>query len=1012
MKNLLLLSLLLVQLHGWSQLPMYHDPYRQYKDALELFEKEKYGAAQEKFDEFLMSEGYQYYDNSNELNANARFYQAICAYQLDRFDAENLLSGFVAQFPENTKNLEAAFYLGKLHFEQSRFQKSIKALEMVYTSPRADMDRAGETAFMLGYSHFQLNQPERAKPYLNTAAADTEYGEAAKYYQAIIYYQQEDYYAAYAAFKELQNSPTYGRDTRIYLANTMLLLRKYDELFLLADELDRDPRLKRRDAQVFFIVANASFEQERFAKAGEYFGLYLQNGGKLSRTGYFRYGYSYYDNEEYREAIPMFQKVLTAKDSLTQIASYYLGFCYLVENDKPNARVAFFKAASAQAPYNETIREDALYQYAKLAFETKYYEKSLQAIEILEREYPMAMYQQEIKGLKGEILLYSKNYPRAIEYLESIPLTSPRTREAYQKACFFYGTKLYEKKEFVQAETFFNKSLANAYDRDLALSSQYWLGEARFRQEKYDLAAAAFNSYRTQPRAAKHDQYAMASYGLAWTYFKQKKYTSALSNFEDFIALSGRDTDARYMVDAYLRSGDCLFLKREYTKANTYYQRVADFRYTYVDYAFYQIAEGYYRQANYTASVGTFEKVIANFRRSDLRDDALNRISDIYATWLKDYGKAKLYAKLLVSDYPRSTLAPAAYNRLALAAYYTNDEQAAIGYFKKVLSDYSFDAENSQIALDNLSSLLPGAEFDKVLRDYKAQNPQYNENLAEITFNTGMDRYFDNNFSAASLQFSSYIRDYPKGPRYFEALLYRARCFKELKQLENSLDDYNKVYQATPQNEFTNVALGEAADIKFEQQKYQSALQLFKMLEQSSSTVENQSQAVLGIAKCYQAMGQYEEAEKVLAPLAINEQVDSYTRNKAKLEIGISQYYTNRLNEALLTLREVQLNSTTEFGARAQYMITRILYDQGKYDDSKQAGLFLQNNYPTYNYWKAKAFVVVARSDYSKGDYFQAKGVLESLIAESRFNDITQEAQELLNKIVDEELQSQQQGGK
>ena len=142
------------------------------------------------------------------------------------------------------------------------------------------------------------------------------------------------------------------KETKIYLATCMLKLNRTEELFELAEELDRG-RGRNQDAQVFFIVANAAYEQENYAKSAQYFKTYLDKRGELSRGGYFRYAQSYYKTKKYDAAIPVYQKAISReRDTLTQIASYYLGFCFLEKGEKENARAAFEIAAKTPEPSN------------------------------------------------------------------------------------------------------------------------------------------------------------------------------------------------------------------------------------------------------------------------------------------------------------------------------------------------------------------------------------------------------------------------------------------------------------------------------------------------------------------------------------------------------------------------------------------------------------------------------------------------------------------------------------
>ncbi|MEO0472910.1 MAG: tetratricopeptide repeat protein, partial [Bacteroidota bacterium] len=794
-------------------------------------------------------------------------------------------------------------------------------------------------------------------------------------------------------------------------------LKKYDELYVLADELIAGPRLTGKDAQVYYVVANASFERQDFPRTTEYFAQYTKNRGRMQRTDHFRYAYSHYKQQQFAEAIPIFQRVLSKNDSLEQVASYYLGFCYLKQNDEPNAKVAFQKASQDVPNANTEIQQDALYQYAKVSFATQSYEDALTALTSLAEKYPNAAYISEVQAMIGETYLYTRDYPRSIKYFESIPRTSPRIREAYQTVLYFYGLEVFERPDYRRSILAFNKAIQNNYNKDMATSAKFWLAESQFRSGDFEKAKSSYQSYLRTNGVSRNEFYARGYYGKAWSDFKLKNYPAALGGFEEFISKGGRTEDKNLIVDANLRSGDCLFLQRNYPKARTYYNRVLDFRYTFRDYASYQIAESFYRQNQYQSSVSTFSNLINNFRTSELRDNALDRISEIYLTWIGNASQATKYAKQLVQDYPRSPLAAAAYNRLAIAAFSADDANGAIRYFKKVLADYPFDKENAQIALENLGQLLEPADFDKVFKEYRAKNPDMNNNLAALAFTTGKDRFFSANYASAVEQFSTYIREFKNGPDYFEALLFRARSYRELRQVNKSLTDYKSIYSTTSTNAFTNVALLEAAEIKFEQKDFLSSLELYQQLENVAGKLANRVQAKFGIAKNYKAMKDYQLAQDALTQIENNNEVAVYSRTQAKVEIGNLLYLRGLLDQALQRFQTIERDFKNEFGAESQHMITQILYDQGaklknagqsvdanaKFEDTKNAGIYLKNTYPTFNYWKAKSFLIVAEANYQLGEVFQAKGVLESLVGEDRFPEIQQQAQKRLTEIQAEE---------
>ena len=100
-----------------QQTAIYEEPEARYRTGLELFENEKYGAAQKSFTEVIQATG----DVNSLVYINSRYYDAVCAYELQNADAEYKLLSFIEDYPESASAQLAYFQLGKYQFRQANY---------------------------------------------------------------------------------------------------------------------------------------------------------------------------------------------------------------------------------------------------------------------------------------------------------------------------------------------------------------------------------------------------------------------------------------------------------------------------------------------------------------------------------------------------------------------------------------------------------------------------------------------------------------------------------------------------------------------------------------------------------------------------------------------------------------------------------------------------------------------------------------------------------------------------
>jgi TolA-binding protein len=993
--------LLLFPLAGATQQPATYEKYATYRDALELLDKAKYGAAQEKFTQFIaLSPSPAVNASGNDLVADSRFYLGLCGFHLLRNNTEALFQEFIRAYPVHSRVNEAWFYIGKLRFLRNEFQEALPALENLEASS-LDGEMYKEAQYMKGYCYFaQKNYDKALECFGRLKNSDGPFAEKAAYYSAMVNYINGNYEEALKGFRTVKFDKNLLEDVKVYEATCLLKLGRLDELRPLEDSLSED---ETPGTEVAMLLGNAAFERGDYARSRDLLAKCSSPGAGMDRDGMYRLAVSHYEMKDYTLAKDWFNKVLKPDDSLSQVAHYYLGHCFVKLNNFENARTAFRKAGDMT--FDKKISEEGHFQYAKASFESRYMEDALAALQKFQRDYPNSVYKAEAGGLIGEILLNTSNFKDAVDYLEEQGnLKSERAKRAYQRAAFFYASDLYQKAVFEKAAEYFKKSFNQRYDAEITLSAYYWYAESLFQLGNFEESIQYYEDYLDQPQVHKHAGYTRAWYGIAWAKFKLKKYTEAAKAFSKYIGLANKETEPEYYIDALLRAGDCELVNNRYAEATNYYTQVRDYNDRSVDYALYQLGIVNFRQNDYEKSLTNYQRLVNQFRKSEYRDDALLSISEIYLTWLSKPADALKYSKMITVDHPGSPLMAPALLNMGISAYNLEDNENAIRYFKQIVFDYcshpkAFDA------LQNLNSLLKGEEYDRVFATYRDKCPDQqltagDSRMEELQYNTAVDRFHAGEPQSALEKLNTYLKDYPKGAHVVDAIYYKGESFEKLGKQDSAWSNYERVYKNNPTSPLANKAMIRGAEVQFSKGSYMPALELFTAAETKAARLEDRLAAQFGKAKTQMAMGSFDVAKESLLSIYTDPNTTEYSRTKAYVMIGNCNYALGQIEEAFTIFSSVQGKDKGTQGAESQYMITKILFDKAEYDQSSKAALYLNANYPSQNYWKAKAFLILAEDYIALGDTFQAtEGTLKSLSEETRFPEIQQQARKRLEEI-------------
>ena len=181
--------------------------------------------------------------------------------------------------------------------------------------------------------------------------------------------------------------------------------------------------------------------------------------------------------------------------------------------------------------FDKKIKEESLYNFAKLTYETAYapFGEAIAAFQEYIDLYPGSKRIQEVYDYLVGTFMQIKNYKAALAALDKISNKDSRLEEAYQKVAFFRGLELFSNLEFEASVSMFDKSLKyEKYNMQIRARATYWHGEANYRLGHYDLAKDDYILFMGLPGSTLLNEYNLVRYNLGYTFFNLKDYTNAL----------------------------------------------------------------------------------------------------------------------------------------------------------------------------------------------------------------------------------------------------------------------------------------------------------------------------------------------------------------------------------------------------------------------------------------------------------------------------------------------------
>ena len=453
-------ALLPVLVHG-QQTVYFQSVNSEMQKAKELYGAHNYVSAIDQFDKIAAQA-----DENSEIRAEALYYKAMCGLKLDNGNAEAQVNEFMNEFPESSFRNRALFDLAAYQFDRKKYSQVIKSLDGFDRGKLSGEDLA-HFHYLRGYSYFEMEKMDQAESDFNVIkGGNSLYAAPASYYYGHIHYLKGDYETALQEFMKLKANPVFEKVIPFYISQIYYKQGKYQEVVNYTAPLinkvsaDQQPELSR-------ILGDSYFHLQKFKEAIQFLEFYLSDKNNRGREENYMLGYCYYLNHEPAKAIKPLEIASKGKDEIAQNAYYHLADCYVATNDKNKARQAF--EAASEFDFDPKIKEDALFNYAKITYELSYspFNETIKAFDKYISLYPDAERNDVAYDYLVKVYMSTNNFKDAMASIENIKVKNASVKRANQRVTYYRALECFNNLDYQGAIENFDKSLdAGDFDRN------------------------------------------------------------------------------------------------------------------------------------------------------------------------------------------------------------------------------------------------------------------------------------------------------------------------------------------------------------------------------------------------------------------------------------------------------------------------------------------------------------------------------------------------------------------
>ncbi len=902
----------------------------------------------------------------------ARGYAVLCAMKMDSNDADALYDAYQKEFVSSPLNSEMNYTQALRKFDEGEYSLAADLFARVPEKEIPALERTAAT-FKMGYCAFSEDLYDSARRRFKDVERGSynDYTSTARYLLGYMDYQDRDFPGAAGWFRKSMSDLRFKELSEFYLLDCEFNMKNYDYVLEKGIEMydnmegDRRARLARCISEAYLVKGDK-------ANARRYYDEASHDG--MTRSDLFYAGSVLYATEDWKGAVENFEKMENRTDSLGQIANYQLAGSYLKLRNNVAAMEAFKDAAAAD--FDAKIKEDAFFNYAKLAFDLN---QDTRGFTDYISTYSTKEKGDQIYEYMALAALVNKDYAAAVDAYDHIDELTPDMQSNYTKANYLRAKQLISNGAWRDALACLRTS---AYylpktDRFNQLS-RYWIAECLYNTDSFDDAREVYVDLYNGSALDGIPEGSVLPYNIAYCFYREKDWAGAAKWFDNYVQ-SGATT---YRQEAMTRRADCDFARRDYKSAVKTYQAVMDVYGTSDNiYPYYQQALSYGLSGDRKKKAAVLSSVLKASPSSPMYADAMYELGRAQMDIKDDASALQTFMKLRKSTSD-STFVARSLIGMGMVHRNTKEYEAALTDYKKVVSMMpgSSYAEDALLAIESIYQAMkePGRYLEYIEQN-KIGARKTEQEREEMYFNTAEQIFLggDSQQSIAAIQ--KYLEQFPEGAKQAQAWFYLGESYKAQGTKEKAADAYAQAMLLSNEGSFAESSRLGYANVCYSLERYDDAYRGFAALEEIAKIESNKTTAATGKMRSAFRARNYENAISAAMQVENDAKASAAVRREARYVRAKSCMLTSRRSEAMDLFRSLASEPSTPEGAEAKYIIIQNMYDTGDFKSVENAVYDFSSTAGNQSYWLAKAFITLGDSFIERDLKDQARATFESI---------------------------------